>query len=262
MELSANIGIITGTGLYDLKLDKLENVTVQTEFGDANVDTGIMSDKKIAHIARHGKNHEKLPNVINYRANLFAMKKLGVSTILSTSIMGIANPNIELGHPLVMDDIFFVDNRLPSGELCTVFVEGRERKGHYIFQKPFSTSLKEDVIESIKELNMDYFVGCYGHVNGPRFNSKTEVTHLKELGVSAISQTAGPEVILAGELEIPMQLIGFGVDYANGIGVTPKEELAHNIALSSEVLENILIETVKRLAYDKLSKDDAFIYWI
>lgn len=105
--------------------------------------------------------------------------------------------------------------------------------------------------------------GCYGHVDGPRFNTRTEIAMLAGAGVAAVSQTAGPETVLAGEAEIPYALLGFVTDHANGVSdvATPVEDLVANIALSSERFATTLTGALERLDPDALGPVGTNLTW-
>ncbi len=258
----ADVGIITGTGLYDLELEDALRLHVETPFGPAAIMIGQLSGKRCCFIARHKVGHKLLPHQINYRANLWAMKELGIRALLTTSVMGLLKPNMNLGIPLVIEDIFFIDNRLPSGEVCTIFSQHTEKKGHFIFQKPISPALQKTLVNVLQKMEMKYYRANYHQCYGPRFNTRMEIKWLQQVGVSAISQTGAVEVFLAGELQIPCQLIGFGVDYANGVGVTPKDKLTANISASRSILETVISSTVKAINLDEIFFDTGYNYWL
>jgi len=239
------IGVITGSGLYEIKdLEVKEEKSLNTPFGIADVIIGTIEGKDIAFIARHGKKHELLPNMVNCRANIFALKELDARAIISTSVMGIVDSSVGLAKVLLFDDIYFPENRLPDGNICTLFTQpAQPDRAHYIFASPFSSQMREVAAKVADGLNVDYLNGgVYGHVNGPRFNSKAEIKQLQAAGVTAISQTCGPEAVLAGELGIPYLLIGFGIDYANGVSPepTPIEVLDSNLNLAASVMPELI----------------------
>ena len=233
-------GIITGSGFYDLKLENQQEKKINTEYGDAVVTTGLIAGKETAFIARHGKNHKYLPNMINYKANIKALQTLGVKSIIGTTVCGVTNSDLELGRLLVFSDLFFPDNRLPDGEICSFFNQPDDpEKGHLIFGCPFDQNVTQELISAsgLPELT-------YAHVNGPRFNTKAEISFIKNYA-DVVSQTCGPEVILSNELEISYILLGVGVDYANGVKSTPTpvEELKKNLEASKSIFTKA-IETL------------------
>jgi 5'-methylthioadenosine phosphorylase len=241
-----DLAIISGTGFYDFPgLEEEESLRIETRYGDALIKKGAVEGKKIAFIARHGKGHSILPNMINYRANLAALKELRTKAIVATTVCGVLDPSIPLAKLAVFDDLYFPDNRFPDGEACTIYEErGEKSRGHYIFDKPFSEELRQQLIAAAER---PLTSAVYAHANGPRFNTKSEIKMLQNYA-SFVSQTAGPEIVLAGELEIPYALLGFGVDYANGVKrePTPIEELRENLKKSKMVFVNALKELIKK----------------
>lgn len=263
--MKADIGIVTGTGLYALEgLADSEEVEIASRFGFARVRVGKVGDRNIAHIPRHGPEHEFLPNTINYRANIFAMAELEVRFLLLTTAVGVVDGNLPLASPILFDDLYFPENRLPDGAACTMHTEeGDPLRGHYIFEKPFSASLRKAILEVGKKNRINLVDGgLYAQVNGPRFNSRSEIAFLQRLGVAAVSQTAGIEVVLAGEMEIPVALIGFGVDYANGVKPepTPEEVLRDNLRKSREGLTQLALAVAAEADLESIRFDQGFIY--
>ncbi len=240
-----DLAIISGSDFYDFPgLENPEEKEIETPFGGTPVWVGHVGHRQIAFIARHGSRHGLLPNMINYRANLLALKKLDVRAIVSTTICGVLDASLPLAKPVVFTDLYFPDNRLPNGEICSIFNEkGAPDRGHFIFDRPFSNELRQQLIDASQVPIRD---AVYAHVNGPRFNSKPEIQAFQS-HASFISQTAGPEVVLAGELEMPIALLGFGVDYANGVSdvPTPIEVLRSNLINSKGVFLSILEKLIK-----------------
>ena len=240
-----DLAIISGTGFYDFPgLEDGRNLEITTKYGKVLLRRGVVAGREVVFLARHGRKHRILPNMINYRANLTALETLETKAIISTTVCGVLDPDIPLAKLAVFDDLYFPDNRLPSGEVCTIYDEkGHRLRGHYIFNKPFSEELNQQIIAAAEN---PITHAVYAHVNGPRFNSRPEIGGLKNFA-TFVSQTAGPEVVLAGELEIPFALIGFGVDYANGVKEvpTPVEALAENIKKSKSAFIAVINKLLK-----------------
>ena len=255
----AEIGIISGSGFYDFPdLEGVEDRVLETRFGPAPVRLGVFSGRGIAFIARHGRDHRILPNRINYRANLSALKSLGCSALVATTICGVCEPTLPLAVPVVFEDLYFPENRLPNGEICSIFdTVGQRERGHYLFANPFSADLRSQLIRAGSGTGV-LAEGVYAQVNGPRFSTAAEVKALRSFA-QFISQTAGPEIVLAGELEIPCALLGFGVDYANSVSTqpTPPAMLNDNMKKSRTVFLTILKKTIKNF---KTPAFDGFIY--
>jgi purine nucleoside phosphorylase len=245
-------GIITGTGMYALPgLDAGSPEPVPTRFGEALVAKARLGEIDLLHVSRHDEGHKRLSNHVSHRANVLALKELGADCVLAVTVCGAVDTSVELGSLLVFDDLHFVVNRLADGSVCTLYdVPGDPRRGHWIYEEPFSKDLRAVLLESCQSAGVAARDGgCYGHVDGPRFNTRAEIRSLALAGVTAVSQTAGPETVLCGEAEIPYALLGYATDYANGVRdeATPVDELLRLIAASTEVFAQVLTEALTRL---------------
>jgi purine nucleoside phosphorylase len=246
------LGILTGSGTY--ALDELEGAQareIRTRFGGVVVTEGRLAGVEVVHVSRHGEGHVRLSSHVNHRANMVALREAGVDRILAVTVCGAVDPEVELGGLIVFDDLHFLVNRLPDGSICSLYAEGEPGRGHWIFERPFSQPLREVLLAAAAEIGRPARDGgCYGHVDGPRFNSRTEIRMLAQCGVTAVSQTAGPETVLAGEAELPYALLGYATDYANGVMAepTPVAELVRLIGASTDVFGRTLAAAVPRLA--------------
>jgi purine nucleoside phosphorylase len=153
---------------------------------------------------------------------------------------------LPLGSLIVFDDLHFIANRLADGTLCTLHDNpGDPRRGHWIFEDPFAPGVRAALLEGCAAAGTPARDGgCYGHVDGPRFNTRAEIRSL-----------ALAETVLCGESELPYALLGYATDYANGVTevATPVEELLRLIAASAEVFATVLAAAVPRLAGQDLS---------
>jgi purine nucleoside phosphorylase len=248
------VGIISGSGMYSLPgFNAGASVVVTTPFGDVGVTRGSYGGQDVAHIARHGAGHQLLSSGVNHRANIWAMRHLGVKAVIGLTACGAVDPDLELGSLVIFDDLHFISNRLPDGSLCTFFREaGDPERGHWVLHGgPFSEGLRDVLVESALDADLAFQAGgAYGHVDGPRFNTPVEIAQLARCGVAAVSQTGGPETVLCGELEIPFALVGFVTDYANEVipgEPTPVETLMELLGRSSLVFASLLAEALPRL---------------
>ena len=210
-----------------------------------------------------GPGHRFLPHQIQYRANLKALAQLGARAVLATTVVGAVDPALALGRPVLFDELFFPENRLPNGEICTIFTEpGDPERGHLIPDETFSPRLRRRTAQAAKELGLEPTVGgVYGHTNGPRFETRSEIRALGAAGVTAVSLTCGPEAVLAGELELPYTLIGFPVNYATGVGEPGrKEDLDRLLDLSKGVLPKLLLHTIETLEEEDFAFDYGYVY--
>jgi purine nucleoside phosphorylase len=247
------IGILTGSGTYALPgFEGSGPQPVYTPWGEALVSRGTWAGVDVLHISRHGPGHPRLSNQVTHRANIAALKAQGATAVLATTVCGAVDPSLELGSLVCFDDLHFVSNRLPDGSLCTFFNEpGARERGHWIFDDPFSASLRSALLEAGRDVGVPVSDGgCYGHVDGPRFNTRAEIRGLAASGVTAVSQTAGPETVLCGEAELPYALLGYPTDYANGVmdEPTPVATLVEMMARSTGVFASVLGAAVPRAA--------------
>src|SRR3954447_18710099 len=252
------VGVITGTGTYALPgLEAGEPAPHRTPHGDALVTRGRIGDIDVLHVSRHGPGHNRLSNQVNHRANIAALSELRADAVIGVTVCGAVDPSLELGSLIVFDDLHFLVNRLADGSLCTFHDKpGDPRRGHWIFEEPFSNEVRETLLAATRAANVSARDGgCYGHVDGPRFNTKAEIRSLAQAGVTAVSQTAGPETVLCGELELPYALLGYATDYANGVTdePTPVEELLRLIGASKDVFRGVLSHALPKVAAAEIS---------
>jgi purine nucleoside phosphorylase len=248
------VGIITGSGTHALPgFGDAEALSVNTPFGACSVTSGSYGGVAALHISRHGSGHVRLSNHVTHRANIWALKELGATAVIGCTACGAVDPTLELGSLVVFDDLHFISNRLPDGSLCTFFAEpGDPRRGHWILHGgPFSEVVRRAVVTAAAEAGHPARDrGIYGHVDGPRFNTPAEIAQLAACGVTAVSQTGGPETVLCGELELPFALVGFVTDYANQVRPgkpTPVATLIELIGRSPAIFGEVLRAAVPEL---------------
>jgi purine nucleoside phosphorylase len=252
------IAIITGSGTYALPgFEGSGPEPVATEWGDALVSHGRFAGVDVLHVSRHGEGHGRLSNHVTHRANIAALADLGADAVIGVTVCGAVDPAIELGSVVCFDDLHFLANRLGDGELCTFYAEaGDRRRGHWIFDRPFSEPLRRALLDGAAEAGVQVRDGgCYGHVDGPRFNSRAEIRGLAACGVTHVSQTGGPEAVLCGEAELPYALLGYATDYANGVRdePTPLQTLLDMMAASTATFAAVLGAAVPRAAAAELA---------
>ncbi len=249
-----SVGIITGSGTHALPgFEDGESVSVTTPFGETNVTRGTYGDVPILHVSRHGSGHARLSNQVNHRANIWALKELGAIAVVGCTACGAVDRTLELGSLVIFDDLHFIANRLPDGSLCTFFIEpGDPLRGHWILHGgPYSADLRGALLAAAATAgHTARDGGAYGHVDGPRFNTPAEIAQLAACGVVAVSQTAGPETVLCGELELPFALMGFVTDYANEVvpgEPTPVATLIELMGRSPAIFADVLRGSLTRI---------------
>jgi purine nucleoside phosphorylase len=252
------VGIITGSGTYALPdFQDADEDRIHTTWGPADVTRGRLAGVEAVHLSRHGEGHVRLSNHVNHRANVAALQEAGCDAVIGCTACGAVDREVPLGAVIVFDDLHFPVNRLPDGSICSFYEQERDpQRGHWIFEGPFCEPLRAALVEAAREAKVEARDGgCYGHVDGPRFNTRTEIAQLAAAGVTAVSQTAGPETVLCGEAELPYALMGFATDYANGVQetATPVEELARLMQESTARFAAILAAAVPGLRAESLS---------
>jgi 5'-methylthioadenosine phosphorylase len=241
------IGVIGGSGLYDLPgLAEVAEVAVETPFGPPSdrLVTGRLGDTRMVFLPRHGRGHRVLPHEVNARANLFALKTLGVEWLLSISAVGSMREEIRPGDLVVVDQFLDRTNGRPS----TFFGDGVV--AHVGFADPVSPVLSDVVYRAASAAaaadggrSTVHRGGTYVCINGPQFSTRAESESYRALGVSVIGMTAMPEAKLAREAEISYATLALATDYdcwhASEEAVTVEAVLAivkHNAALARDVV--------------------------
>jgi 5'-methylthioadenosine phosphorylase len=206
------IGVIGGSGLYEMEgLADIGKVSLDTPFGKPSDDfiTGVLDGVRMVFLPRHGKGHRLLPSEVNYRANLYGMKKLGVTRIISVSAVGSMKEEIVPGHIVIPDQ--FID-RTNATRSNTFF--GNGVAGHVQFADPVCAELSTDLFEAALEAGATvHRGGTYICMEGPAFSTRAESNMYRSFGVSVIGMTNIPEAKLAREAEICYGVIALATDY-------------------------------------------------
>ena len=205
------LGVIGGSGLYHMKeLKILEKVAVETPFGAPSdeVVLGELMGVRLAFLPRHGGGHFIPPSEINFRANIFAMKKLGVERILSVSAVGSMKEKLQPGHFSVPDQ--FIDRT--TRRISTFFTTGLV--GHVSLADPICPDLARTLVLSAKTAGTKVHEGgVYICIVGPQFSTRAESNMHRQWGGDLIGMTCMPEAKLAREAELCYALIALPTDY-------------------------------------------------
>ncbi len=245
-------GIIGGSGLYGFNgLQNVETIEVDTPFGKPSspIVIGELKGKKLAFLARHGIGHVLLPSEVNYRANIYAFKELGVNKIISVSAVGSLREDYAPGHIVVPDQIFdFTKDRKRS-----FFGEGIV--AHISTAEPFCPKLSRQLLRALREQDaVVHEGGTYITIEGPRFSTRGESNTFRSWGMSLVGMTAAPEVFLAREAEICYATMAHVTDYdCWHISEEPVtvEMVINTLSHNTAVAQNTLVRLV-----DLLEEDD------
>jgi len=225
--MATRTGFITGTGLYTLTgAADVRPQEVVTPFGNVYVELVSLGDQDVVFIPRHGRRHTISPREINFRGNLWAMKKLGVERILATSVSGSLVAAWGPGTLVLVDQFLnFTDGRAET------FYPMDGKLAHVDVTDPYCRTLHEQLSASAEKLQIPLESGAtYVCMNGPRFETRAEVEMVRRLGGHLLGQTNYPECVLARELAICYATVGVVSNYAAGMQLT---------VTATEVIENI-----------------------
>jgi len=213
----AEIGIFGGSGFYAF-LDQVTEVKVDTPYGAPSdrIALAELSGKRVAFLPRHGKGHEIPPHKINYRANLWALRSLGVTRVLSPCAAGSLSPAVKPGDFVVVDQ--FVDRT--RGRVDTYY-DG-PIVTHVSCAEPFCPELRSLAVSVTRSLGINcHDRGTSVVISGPRFSSVAESRWFSKAGWEVINMTLYPEVVLARELELCYASIALITDYDAGLEGDP-----------------------------------------
>ncbi|ARV57533.1 methylthioadenosine phosphorylase [Nostocales cyanobacterium HT-58-2] len=253
------IGIIGGSGLYKMDaLKNVEEVQIQTPFGspsDALI-LGTLEGTRVAFLARHGRNHTLLPSELPFRANIYAMKQLGVEYIISASAVGSLKEEVKPLDMVVPDQ--FIDRT--KNRVTTFFGEGIV--AHIAFGDPICKNLAEVVTEAIASLNLPDVTlhrgGTYVCMEGPAFSTKAESNLYRSWGATVIGMTNLSEAKLAREAEIAYATLALVTDYdcwhPDHDSVTV-EMVVSNLQRNAVNAQKVIQETVQRLSENAPQSD-------
>ncbi|MBD2364538.1 S-methyl-5'-thioadenosine phosphorylase [Anabaena minutissima FACHB-250] len=248
----AKIGIIGGSGLYKMEaLKDVEEVQIETPFGspsDALI-MGSLDGVRVAFLARHGRNHTLLPSELPFRANIYAMKQLGVEYLISASAVGSLKAEAKPLDMVVPNQ--FIDRT--KNRVSTFFGEGIV--AHIAFGEPICQNLAGVLGEAIASLNLPdvtlHHGGTYVCMEGPAFSTKAESNLYRSWGATVIGMTNLPEAKLAREAEIAYATLALVTDYdcwhPDHDSVTVEMVIA-NLQRNAVNAQKVIQETVRRLS--------------
>ncbi len=238
-----NKAIIGGTGVYNMAKDVTEKI-VKTKYGDVTVDIAKINDEEIVFLQRHGKGHATPPHLVNYRANIQALKDLGIEYIYATVTVGSCNKDIKVGDVVVVNDfIDYTKNRINT------FYDGNENGvAHTDMSNPYCENLREKFIETANKLDVKIRdKGVYVCTEGPRFETAKEIEIYSKQGGDLVGMTNVPEVVLAKELNLCYSAVGLVSNMCTGIESSnlAKDDISGNIKKAKENVIKIFLDVFK-----------------
>lgn len=236
-----NIAIIGGTGLTELKnLDIIRREIVMTEYGEPSSPLAYgglagASDREVVFLARHGNAHNIPPHMVNYRANLWALKKVGINSVIAVNAVGGIRDDMQPGRLVLPDQIIDYTTR----RVNTFFENNLSHVTHIDFTYPYTKSLSELIKNCADEAMLDIIQGAtYAATEGPRLETAAEIQRLKRDGCDIVGMTGMPEAALARELEM---------DYASICVVANRAAGTTDELITMAAIEQILVDGMSRV---------------
>lgn len=236
--------IIGGTGVYDPRLlEDVREERVETPYGAVSLQAGVHRGVEVAFMQRHGAGHAVPPHKINYRANIWGLKLLGVKHILATAAVGSLAEAMRPGHFVIIDQ--FLD--FTNARQQTFFDGGEPGVVHTDMTEPYCPSLRSVLVETGRRQGLDLHTeGVYVCTEGPRFETAAEIRAFRALGGHVVGMTNVPEAVLAREAGLCYAVMATVTNMAAGISEDP---LTHD-----EVVEIMSqnVDRVRRLALEAI----------
>ena len=243
--MEIKLAIIGGTGFYEPGLlEQSKEIEVETEYGLSRLLTGTYQKQKIAFLTRHGAKHSLPPHKINYRANIAALKKLGVERVLSTTAVGSLRQEYAPGTFVVIDQ--FIDQ---TKTRVDTFFDGEDGAVYHTdFTEPYCPQLRNSLGRHFNKQGLAYVdKGTYICTEGPRYESPAEIKAFRTWGADVVGMTGVPEVTLAREAGLCYSSLSLVTNLAAGISkshLTHKEVIDmvdEKISIIREVFLDVLV---------------------
>jgi len=261
------LGVIGGSGLYQIDGIKiLDEIAIETPFGEPS-DKYIITQykgRKVVFLPRHGKSHKYPPHLINFRANIWGFRKLGVDKILSISAVGGINPNLNPGDFVISDQfIDFTKSRVQT------FYEGvclknddteikdevsellkNKRAVHIDVTDPFCPEMRDVLIKVCDKNNFPFHQkGVYAATEGPRLETSAEIKFLRLIGADIVGMTLVPEIVLARELKMHFASISVVTNLAAGISQNrlTSDEVVEMMKEKNEQIKTVVLDFIENL---------------
>ncbi|MGI6453482.1 MAG: S-methyl-5'-thioadenosine phosphorylase [Syntrophomonadaceae bacterium] len=245
------IAIIGGTGIYDPGMLKdARTSTETTPFGNVDVLVGKYEGLEIAFLPRHGQQHSVPPHLINYRANIMALKQLGVRSIIATAAVGSLHFEFKPGHYVLVDQFLDFTKSRPQ----TFYDGGPEGVIHCDMTVPYCEEVRGALMKAGESMEIElHNGGVYVCTEGPRFETAAEIRMYKDMGGQLVGMTSVPEVVLARELGICYATVCIVTNFAAGIC---PERLTHSEVVdmmrkNTDQVRSLIMGSLRHIPRDK-----------
>jgi 5'-methylthioadenosine phosphorylase len=221
--LGAEVGVLGGSGFYEL-LDDPIDIELTTPFGapSSTISVGTLAGRRVAFLARHGRQHEYAAHRVPYRANVWALASLGVRSLIAPCSVGSLQPDVHPGELVVVDQL--IDRTHGRADTFHDVGSGDGLPGsdspvhHQAFAEPYSADLRRALVESSASSSFNvHDGGTMVVVNGPRFSTRAESNWFRQMGWTVVNMTGYPEAVLAAEANLPIAAVALVTDYDAGV---------------------------------------------
>ncbi len=222
------IGIIGGTGFYETRLlDQEHERNISTPYGQVGLKMGSYKGREVAFLARHGAGHTVPPHLVNYRANIWALREIGATKVIATAAVGSLQKDLKPGDVVLVDQFLDFTKSRPQ-----TFFEGNESGVlHVDVTEPYCPSLRREIGQAAARIQVSlHDGGTYVCTEGPRYETPAEIRMFRSLGGDVVGMTSVPEVVLAREAALCYATIALVTNYAAGIATRP---LSHQEVLAA-----------------------------
>lgn len=247
------LGIIGGSGIYDIEgLGTTEEVSVETPYGkpSANYKAGEFEGRRALFLPRHGADHSIAPHKINYRANIWGFKSLGVENIIAVGAVGGINSSLKPGDIVILDQL--ID--FTFGARQSTFFEDN-KVAHIDFTEPYCARMRKLIMSAAEKVRVAVKnSGTYICVNGPRLETAQEIRHFSMIGADVVGMTGMPEAVLAREAEICLCGVAVVTNYAAGISKEKLTvtEVVETMKQANDRLKRLIREVALQLPAERL----------
>lgn len=249
--MGIQLAVIGGTGVYDPKmLDALQTMEVETRYGTALIIRGKYQEYEVVFLARHGTKHGTPPHKVNYRANIAALVKLGVTRVVATAAVGSLNEAMPPGTMVLLSQ--FLD--FTKAREATFFAGGEAGVVHTDFTEPYCPDMNRTLVAAAKNAGLEILNGAtYVSTEGPRFETPAEIKMYKLLGGDLVGMTNVPEVVLAREAGLCYSTVALSTNFAAGISPTvlTHHEVLDVMAENVEKVRRLLMEVIPSLRKER-----------
>ena len=242
------VGIIGGTGFYEAGiLSEEKDVTASTPYGPVNIKTGDYQGREVVFLARHGARHTVPPHLVNYRANIWALREIGVEKVIATAAVGSLQKDLKPGEIVLVDQ--FLD--FTKSRAQTFFEGNGTGCCTWMSPTPYCPSLREEICRAAGRIQVAlHNGGTYVCTEGPRYETPAEIRMFRSLGGDVVGMTSVPEVVLAREAALCYAAITLVTNYAAGISTRPlsHQEVVAAMNEAQGVLRRIILSVLENVS--------------